>query len=79
MGQHHDSAPSLNYTVISIDSPHMRKDGSNYLKFLLANEKLFGFFHLYDIDYLLLYGKDLYVPSAAAMLHRDCVISLSIA
>ena len=35
MGQHHDSAPSLNYTVISIDSPHMRKDGSNYLKFLL--------------------------------------------
>ena len=35
MGQHHDSAPSLNYTVISIDSPHMCKDGSNYLKFLL--------------------------------------------
>ena len=35
MGQHHDSAPSLDYTVISIDSPHMRKDGSNYLKFLL--------------------------------------------
>ena len=34
MGQHHDSAPSLNYTVISIDSPHMRKDGSNDLKFL---------------------------------------------
>ena len=32
MGQHHDSAPSLNYTVISIDSPHMRKDGSNYLQ-----------------------------------------------
>ena len=36
MGQHHDSAPSLNYTVISIDSPHMRKDGSNYLKFLFT-------------------------------------------
>ena len=38
MGQHHDSAPSLNYTVISIDSPHMRKDGSNYLKFLFKIE-----------------------------------------
>ena len=36
MGQHHDSARSLNYTVISIDSPHMRKDSSNYLKFLFA-------------------------------------------
>ena len=35
IGQHHDAAPSLNYTVISIDSPHLRKDGSNYLKFLL--------------------------------------------
>ena len=35
MGQHHDSALSLNYTVISVDSPHMRKDGANYLKFLL--------------------------------------------
>ena len=35
MGQHHDSAPSLDYTVISIDSPHMHKDGANYLKFLL--------------------------------------------
>ena len=38
MGQHHDSALSLDYTVISIDSPHMRKDGSNYLKFLLKEE-----------------------------------------
>ena len=40
MGQHHDSAPSLNYTVISIDSPHMRKDGSNYLKFLLLEKAI---------------------------------------
>ena len=31
-GALHDSALSLNYTVISIDSPHMRKDSSNYLK-----------------------------------------------
>ena len=28
------STPSLNYTVISIDSSHMRKDGSNDLRFL---------------------------------------------
>ena len=35
--------------------------------FRLANEKLFGFFHLYTMDHLLLYGKDLYVPSAAAL------------
>ena len=32
-GALHDSALSLNYTVISIDSPHMR---SNYLKYLLT-------------------------------------------
>ena len=38
MGQHHDSAPFLSYTVISIDSPHMRKDSSNYLKFLFVSE-----------------------------------------
>ena len=35
--------------------------------FELANKKLFGFLYLYDIDHLLLYGKDLYVPSAAAL------------
>ena len=35
--------------------------------FELANEKLSGFFHLYTMDHLLLYGKDLYVPSTAAM------------
>ena len=35
--------------------------------FKLANKKLFGFFHQYNIDHLLLYGKDLYVPSAAAL------------
>ena len=35
--------------------------------FELANKKLFGFIYLYDIDHLLLYGKDLYVPSAAAL------------
>ena len=36
MLQSHDVAPSLYCTVISIDSPHMGKDGSNYLKFLLS-------------------------------------------
>ena len=35
--------------------------------FELANKKLFGLIYLYDIDHLLLYGKDLYVPSAAAL------------
>ena len=34
--QSHDVAPSLYCTVISIDSPHMHKDGSNYLEFLLV-------------------------------------------
>ena len=29
--------------------------------FKLANKKLFGFFHLYHIDQLLVYGKNLYV------------------
>ena len=59
MGQHHDSAPSLNYTVLSIDSLHMRKDGSNYLKFLLrvifslsdvkCNEQLTNLHHQIEI------------------------------
>ena len=46
--------------------------------FELAHKNLFGFFHLYNIDHLLLCSKNLYVPSAAALLHRDCAISLSI-
>ena len=36
MGQRYDSAPSLSYTVISLDSPHMHEDSYNYLKFLLG-------------------------------------------
>ena len=35
MVQHHDSVPSLNCTAISIDSPHMHRDGANYLNLLL--------------------------------------------
>ena len=35
--------------------------------FKLANQKLFGFVHLHDIDHLLLYSKKLYVPLAAAL------------
>ena len=36
--------------------------------FELVNRKLFGLFHVYDIDYFLLFCKDLYVPSAAVSL-----------
>ena len=35
--------------------------------FKLANKKLSGLYHLYDIGHLLLYVKNLYVPSAAAL------------
>ena len=37
MVQHHDSVPSLNCTAISIDSPHMHRDGANYLNLLLKH------------------------------------------
>ena len=37
MVQHHDSVPSLNCTAISIDSPHMHRDGANYLNLLLVH------------------------------------------
>ena len=36
MVQHHDSVPSLNCTAISIDSPHMHRDGANYLNLLFG-------------------------------------------
>ena len=35
MVQSHDVAPSLYCTAISIDSPHIHKDGANYLNLLL--------------------------------------------
>ena len=38
MVQHHDSVPSLNCTAISIDSPHMHRDGANYLNLLLQDK-----------------------------------------
>ena len=38
MVQHHDSVPSLNCTAISIDSPHMHRDGANYLNLLLLSK-----------------------------------------
>ena len=34
--QSHDVAQSLYSTAISIDSPHMHRDGANYLNLLLA-------------------------------------------
>ena len=46
--------------------------------FELANKKLFVFFYLHNVDNLQLYGKDLYVPSAAPLWHRDCATSLFI-
>ena len=44
MVQHHDSVPSLNCTAISIDSPHMHRDGANYLNLLFqaASEPFFS-------------------------------------
>ena len=38
--QSHDVAPSLYSTAISIDSPHIRKDGAKYLNLLLFHLKL---------------------------------------
>ena len=70
------TAPEIRLVLtVSFDPRGYILGGLNLFKF--ANDKLFGFFHLYDIDYLLLCGKDLYVSSAGDMLHRDCVISLS--
>ena len=40
MVQHHDSLPSLNCTAISIDSPHIRKDGAKYLNLLFYHFKI---------------------------------------
>ena len=70
------TAPEIRLVLtVSFDPRGYILGGLNLFKF--ANDKLCGFFHLYDIDYLLLCGKDLYVSSAGDMLHRDCVISLS--
>ena len=69
------TAPEIWWVLtVGVDPRGYFLGGFNLFK--LAKKKLLGFFHLYDIDYLLLCGKDLYVSSAGDMLHRDCVISL---
>ena len=71
------TAPEIGWVLtVGVDPRGYFLGGFNLFK--LANKKLFAFFQLYNLDKLLLYGKDLYVPSAAALLHRDCAISLSI-
>ena len=37
--QSHDVAPSLYSTAISIDSPHIRKDGAKYLNLLFESQR----------------------------------------
>ena len=64
--ERHMTAPEIRLVLtVSFDPRGYILGGLNLFKF--ANDKLFGFFHLYDIDHLLLYSKDLYVPSAAAL------------
>ena len=46
--------------IVGVDPRGYFLGGFNLFK--LANKKLFGFFHLYFIDHLLVYGKNLYVP-----------------
>ena len=58
--ERHMTAPDIRLVLTGFD-PRGYFLGDFYL-FKLANEKLFGFFHLYYIDHLLVYGKNLYVP-----------------
>ena len=51
--------------AVSFDQRGYFLGGFNLFK--LANKKLFDFFHIFNIDHLLVYGKYLYVPSAAAL------------
>jgi len=52
--------------TIGVDDP-MGYFLGGFNLFELANKKLSGFLHLYNINHLLLYDKDLYVPSATAL------------
>ena len=57
----HMTAPEIWLVLtVGLDPRGYSLGGFNLFK--LANEKLFGFFHLYYIDHLLVYGKNLYVP-----------------
>ena len=54
MVQHHDSVPYLNCTVISIDWPHIRRDGAGKSILLLTwnTKRASPFFHFYKINSL---------------------------
>jgi len=57
----HMTAPEIRLVLtVGFDPRGYFPGGFNLFK--LANVKLFGFFHLYYIDHLLVYGKNLYVP-----------------
>ena len=57
----HMTAPEIRLVLtVGFDPKGYFPGGFNLFK--LANVKLFGFFHLYYIDHLLVYGKNLYVP-----------------
>ena len=57
----HMTAPEMRLVLtVGFDPRFYFPCGFNLFK--LDNEKLFGFFHLYDMDHLLVYGKNLYVP-----------------
>ena len=57
----HMMAPEIRLVLtVGFDPKGYFPGGFNLFK--LANEKLFGFFYLYYIDHLLVYGKNLYVP-----------------
>ena len=57
MVQHHDSVPSLNCTAISIDSPHMHRDGANYLNLLFSNR-----FQTVALRFIIFYSE--WLPSS---------------
>ena len=55
------TAPEIRL-VLTVDFDPKGYFPGGFNLFKLANVKLFGFFHLYYIDHLLVYGKNLYVP-----------------
>ena len=64
--ERHMTAPEIRLVLtVGFDLQGYFLGGFNLFK--LANQKLSGFNHLYDISHLLLYVKNLYVPSAAAL------------
>ena len=56
----HMTAPEI-WSILTVGSDPRGYFLGGFNLFKLANKKLFGFFHLYYIDQLLVYGKNLYV------------------